>query len=168
MKIQNRLPDQPQNLTNGSLQCLPYPHCRILMADDEAYRSELNAEVLRRHNYAVKTIRDGEAGWEELQTNHYHLLITESDLPGLTGVGLIKKLHSAGMPLPVIVATGILPGWESPEYPWLLKAVKLLKPYTLEELLGIVKNVLAATSRTRSQLTPPPWQITRRTNRLRF
>lgn len=91
MNIQNQLPDQPENLTGGLLQCLTDPRCRILMVDNDPYRCELNAEMLRRHSYVVKATRDGETGWEELQTNRYHLLITNSDLPGLSGVGLVKK-----------------------------------------------------------------------------
>ena len=143
---------QRRSLAGESLQCQTYPASRILMVDDATYLGELNAEVLRRHGYDVNTARDGEAGWEELQTNRYHLLITENDLPGLTGVGLVKKLRAACMPLPVIVVTGTLPGWKSPQYAWLLKATKLLKPYNFNDLLGLVKRVLADAASVRAEV----------------
>lgn len=159
----------PESLADGSLQCQSYPPGRILIVDDDTCLGELNAEVLRRHGYEVKTARDGQAGWEELQTNHYHLLITENDLPGLTGVGLVKKLRSACMPLPVIMVTEALPSWKSPEYSWLLKATKLLKPYSYEELLRMVINVLNAAVNTRHKVAPPPlWRLCPRANRLRL
>src|SRR5208283_1709471 len=105
--------------------CQTDPPLRILMVDDDSRRCRLNAEVLRRQNFEVNTAADGQAGWDELQTKRYHLLITENDLPRLTGVGLVKKLHSASIPLPVIVVTSTLPARKSPEYSWLLKATKL-------------------------------------------
>ena len=158
---------KPESFISGSLQCPAYPPLRILMVDDDPYLGELNAEVLRRHGYEVNIARDVEAGWEELLTNHYHLLITENDLPRLTGVGLVKKLRSGCMPLPVIVVTGILPGWESPEYPWLLKATKLFKPYRFDDLLALVKKVLTETVSPRAGTALPAWRSQPLSNRFR-
>ena len=154
------------NSASELLQCLTDPPLRILMVDDDSRLCRLNAEVLRRHNYEVTTAGDGQAGWDELLTNRYHLLITENDLPCLTGVGLVKKVHSACMPLPVIVVTGTLPARKSPEYSWLLKATKLFKPYRFDELLGLVKKVLAETACARAGTAPPIWQSQPLSNRL--
>ena len=124
--------------------------------------------MLRRHGYEVSIANDGNAGWEELQINRYNLLITENELPRLTGVGLVKKLRSACMPLPVIIAVGILPSWKSAEYPWLLKATKLFKPYAIEDLLGLVKSVLPGTAQVPAEMVSAPcWQSEPSTDRLR-
>jgi len=40
------------------------------------------------------------------------------------------------------MATGELPTEEFTRYPWLQPAAMLLKPYTIEELLGMVRKVL--------------------------
>ena len=56
-----------------------------------------------RHGHIVNAAEDGAAGWDELQANHYNLLITEQDLPGFTGVKLIRKLRAARMVLPVVM-----------------------------------------------------------------
>ena len=149
------------NSVSESLQCQTDPPLRILMVDGDSHRCRLNAEVLRRQNYEVNTAADGQAGWEELQTNRYHLLITESDLPRLTGVGLVKKLYSACMPLPVIVVTGTLPARKSSEYSWLLKATKLFKPYHFDDLLGLVKKVLAETACAHAGTAPPTGEASR-------
>ncbi len=126
------------------------------MVDDDPCHSELGAGVLRRHGHSVDLAKDSEAAWEELLTNRYNLLVTENDLPGLTGVGLIKKLRSACMPLPVIIAIRTLPSWQSAEYPWLLNAARLFKPYTFEELLGLVRNALPPARRIGPAMAPLP------------
>ena len=126
------------------------------MVNDDPCLCELNSEALWRHGYEVDVASDGKAGWEELQTNHYNLLITENDLFGLTGVGLVMKLRSACMSLPVIIAVGILPSWKSAEYPWLLKATKLFKPYAFEDLLGLVKSVLPQIAGVRAEVPREP------------
>jgi len=103
---------------------------------------EFIARPLRQYGYKVVVAGDGEAAWQQLQINHYNLLITENELPGASGVGLLKKLRAACMFLPVIVAIETLPSWQSSDYPWLLKATKLIKPYTFEDLLGLVSRFL--------------------------
>jgi DNA-binding response OmpR family regulator len=140
-----------------SLRSQPYRPGRILLVDDDP--DEINAQVLREHGYEVVVARDGEAGWEELQTNRYNLVITENDLPVPSGVGLLKKLRSACMFLPVIIAIETLPSWQCADYPWLLKATKLLKPYSFEDLLGLVNSVLPVPGRRQEERAPlPNWQ----------
>jgi DNA-binding response OmpR family regulator len=124
------------------------PPYRILVVNDNADILQLNVEGLRHHGYEVGLAADGCAGWQELQTNSYHLLITEHELPGLTGVGLIKNLRSAYMPLPVIIAIETMPPFQSSQYPWLLRAHKLFKPYAVAAMLELVKRVLRTTNDT--------------------
>jgi DNA-binding response OmpR family regulator len=59
------------------------------------------------------------------------------------------------MALPVIMATGTLPTWEFALHPWLRPAATLLKPFTGDELLATVRNVLRAPG------SPPREQIAR-------
>ena len=79
-------------------------------------------------------------------------------MPKLTGVELVKKLRSARMALPVIMATGKLPAKELAQNPLLQLAAILPKPFSFEELLGTVKEVLHATAGTGRQISPPDWQ----------
>ena len=85
---------------------------------------------------------DGAAAWEALQANRYDLLITDNNMPRLTGMELLKKLRSARMELPVIMATGTLPTQELAQNPWLEPVAMLAKPYATDQLLDTVKNVL--------------------------
>ena len=156
-----------QDSVDGSVQLPAFPLARILTVAVDPCR--LNAEALRRHGYEVDIACGSKAGWEMLQNISYNLLFTEHDLTGLTGVGLLKKLRSACMSLPVIIAIETLPPWQSAEYPWLLKATKLFKPYAIEDLLGLVKSVLPVTAYVRTEIVPAQnWQIRASAERLRL
>jgi len=118
---------------------------RILVVEDDDYIRRLNFEALIRAGYNVDAAVDGAAGWEALQLNGYHLLITDSKMPRVSGIDLVKKLHSARMALPVIMATGKCPQEELNRHPWLQIDATLLKPYTTAQLLAAVGNVLRVT-----------------------
>jgi len=138
------------------------PPRRILVVDDEPDIRRLNAEVLKNSGYHVDTAEDGKAGWEALHaTRHapesYSLLITDHDMPGLSGLALIKKLRAARIALPVIMATGTLPTEDLMiRYPWLQPVATLVKPYSVEQLLGTVEAVLRTTDGSSEQILLPP------------
>jgi DNA-binding response OmpR family regulator len=142
---------------------------RILVVDDDGDIRRLNAGVLRCSGYQVNDAEDGAAGWEALYANGYDLLITDHDMPKLTGLDLLKKLRAAHMELPVIMATGTLPPGELAQSPWLQPATTLLKPYSVEELLTTVREVLCAHHSAYGQFaTLPERQSQPLANRLRL
>ena len=121
---------------------------RILVVDDDPYLCHLSAEVLIRHAYEVNAAGDGTAAWEELNANRYDLLISDNTMPRLTGVELVRKLRSARMALPVIMATtGRLPAEALAQNPPLQLAAMLPKPFSIVELLETVKKVLSEADR---------------------
>jgi DNA-binding response OmpR family regulator len=126
---------------------LTYPSQRILVVEDNVAIRELNAQVLAGSGYQVDGAEDGAAGWEVLQANHFDLLITDHDMPRMSGVELVKRARSARMTLPIILATGILPEEELERHPWLQLAATLLRPFSSGQLLDTVKRVLRAAER---------------------
>ena len=129
-------------------QVPPYltkPLGRILVVDDDSDICQLNTEVLIHYGYEVDAAADGAAAWEALQTKDFNLLITDHNMPRLTGVELVRKLRSARMALPVILSTGRLPTEELARNPSLRLAAILPKPFSVDELLGTVTKVLRAT-----------------------
>jgi DNA-binding response OmpR family regulator len=119
------------------------PPYRILVVEDDPGILCLNTEMLICSGYHVDAAVNGAVAWDALQLNSYDLLITDHNMPELSGVELLKNLHTARMDLPVIMATGTLPE-EFGRCPWLQPAATLLKPYTVEELLRTVTKVLRA------------------------
>lgn len=120
---------------------------RILVAEDEPNIRRFNFEVLIRSGYRVDTAADGAIAWQTLNETlkapgGYDLLITDNDMPKVTGIDLLQKVHAAHLALPVIMTTGT-PLWETfIQFPWLQPAVTLLKPYTRAEFLEAVQKVL--------------------------
>jgi DNA-binding response OmpR family regulator len=129
---------------------------RILVVDDDSDLCRFYAEALARPGYQVDAAEDGAAGWEALQANNYNLLITEHSLPKLTGVELIRKLRSARMAVPVVMATVRLPTQELVLDPSLQLAALLPKPFYVSELLETVRSVLRAADSACEQIAPPP------------
>ena len=124
------------------------PSNRILLVDDDMNLCWLSADVLVHSGYQVHTATDGAAGWEALLANSYDLLITENRIPKISGVELVKKVRAARMTLPVVLASSFIPTEELSRTPSLELAAILLKPFTSDELVGTVKNVLGVVDRT--------------------
>jgi DNA-binding response OmpR family regulator len=135
---------QPGEPAAVLLPARPKPVHRILVVDDDEDIRQINAEVLAHSGYHVDAAEDGAAAWDALQRAPYDLLVTDNDMPKVSGVELIHKLHAAHLTLPVILATGTLPKDELTQYPWLQSVALLIKPYSFHELLGTVRNVLSA------------------------
>ena len=135
------------------------PAHRILVVEDDCEIRRLNSEVLKSSGYEVDAAEDGAEAWETLQIKVFNLMVTDNEMPRVSGVELLKKLHAARMALPTIMATGDLPREEFKRSPWLQPSAMLTKPYTIEELLGTVQEVLRATDGVREATAPPPdWQ----------
>ena len=128
--------------TGTPRQCLTNNRVRILVVDDDSDLRLLYAFALGRPGYDVDGAKDGEAGWDALQSGHYNLLITENELPYLTGLELVRKLRAACMDLPVVMASGRLPAQDLAQNPSLRLAATLLKPFAVDALLNTVKTVL--------------------------
>jgi len=148
------------------------PYTRILVADDDADVRQVSADVLRRFGYQTETAADGAAAWEALEAKSYDLLITDNNLPKVSGVELVKKVRSAHMILPVILASATLPAEELDRIPWLqpvatlikpfssdywrvcMRSKWLLKPFSSSDLLDAVNDVLAQPSVTEAVTGP--------------
>jgi DNA-binding response OmpR family regulator len=115
------------------------------VVEEDSDLRQLYSEALAGPGYHVDATDDGAAAWEALKANRYHLLITEHEIPSVTGVELIKMLRAARMALPVVMAAGRLPTHELARNTSLLVAATLAKPFAVDTLLNTVKHVLRAT-----------------------
>jgi DNA-binding response OmpR family regulator len=118
----------------------------ILLVEDDPIILNLSSRFLARSGYSVETAKDGLEGWKAVNAKKFDLLITDHDMPGLTGVELIKKSRLARMSLPIILVSGVFPTEEVEKHPWLHLAATMLKPFSLDQLLNTVKEVLLAAS----------------------
>ena len=118
------------------------PPPRILVVDDDNDTRQLSVDVLAGFGYEVEAVIDGAAGWEALQDASFDLIVTDNKMPRMTGIEMIEKLRSAHLTIPVIMATGQLPMNEFARKPWLEPDAMLQRPFSNDELLVAVKNVL--------------------------
>ena len=72
-----------------------HPSRRILVVEDDGAIRQSNAQVLVRSGYQVDTAEDGAAGWKALHGKEFDLMITDHDMPRLTGLELVKKVRCA-------------------------------------------------------------------------
>jgi len=118
------------------------PRHRILVVDDDRDTRQLSVDVLAGSGYDVEAVTDGAAGWDALQADSFDLAITDNKMPKMTGIEMIGKLRSANMTVPVIMATRHLPMHEFERKPWLRPNAMLQRPFSNDDLLATVKNVL--------------------------
>lgn len=120
------------------------PSARILVVEDDLHIRQLHYMVLGGAGYRVDLAEDGQAGWEALRKNHYDLVLTDNSMPRLKGYELTQKMRAAGLMIPVILVTSCLSSADEKEFQGVGLAGRLLKPFRLEDLLGMVKSVLAS------------------------
>jgi len=101
----------------------------ILYAEDDSVLRGLSADILTHSGYVVTPVEDGLEAWDALHSDRYDLLITDNNMPRMTGLELASKTRLEGMKLPIIVASGTVGLLAGTDYDWLRVAAKLQKPF---------------------------------------
>ena len=80
---------------------------RILIAEDQAMlRGALTALLGMESDIEVLgAAADGEAAWRELQRLKPDLLVTDIEMPGLTGLELAQRIQRQALPVKVVIVT---------------------------------------------------------------
>ncbi len=77
----------------------------ILICDDKANIRELLKDFFEEKGFSVFVSSSGEESLEILNKESPDIVVTDFKLPGITGIELIKKIHSMNNNIPVIVIT---------------------------------------------------------------
>ncbi len=82
---------------------------RILIVDDEALVIRVLRLALERAGYEVETRRNGEEAYERVLEEAPDLLITDIEMPRMTGEELCKRIHERfpDRQFPIFVATSV-------------------------------------------------------------
>ncbi|WP_172196014.1 response regulator transcription factor [Saccharibacillus qingshengii] len=78
---------------------------RILIVEDERHLAEALSQILKKNNYSVDVVHDGEDGLDYALSDIYDLLLLDIMLPGMDGISILKAVRSKGMAVPVILLT---------------------------------------------------------------
>jgi DNA-binding response OmpR family regulator len=114
---------------------------RILVVEDDDVIRRLNTEALIYQGFKVDAADSAIAGWEAMQIYHYDLLVTDNNMPGMTGIELVEKMRGNNFSMPVVMATGTPPQQQFAENQWEMPVV-VLKPYNCSELIEAVRTAL--------------------------
>ena len=80
---------------------------RVLVIDDsQDIRDFLVENILRPKGFEVLTASDGLMGLELAIAKEPDLMITDQQMPGLTGLQVLQKLHERSIDIPAILITG--------------------------------------------------------------
>jgi len=113
----------------------------LLVDDDSAVRGTM-AIVLERAGYRVGCAEDGEAGWNALCAAPSDLLITDHEMPKLTGLELLRRVRTVYRRLPAILMSGCPPLGEADLESLLHPGAVIPKPFSVGTLLAKVQELL--------------------------
>ena len=117
---------------------------RVLCVDDEPGILHVLCRLLEVQGFEPVTCGDPVAAVPLFDDNSFDVVITDIDMPVMSGLALMKALRARQPELPVVVVTG------HGTVDTAIKALRegasgmLVKPFTGEELLGEVRRALAA------------------------
>jgi DNA-binding response OmpR family regulator len=118
------------------------PGTRILLVEDDRSIASFVEPELEHLGFLVRSAYDGVAGLEEAQRFGPALIVLDIMLPGLDGVGVLKRLRQGGSRVPVIMLTArdtTLDKVHSLDHG---ADDYLTKPFDIEELLARIRALL--------------------------
>lgn len=116
---------------------------RILLADDEPYLTFMLATRLREHDADVAIAADGEEAFRLARDQRPDLVLTDYQMPIMSGLELAKRLmeHRETSDVPVILLTAR--GHRLPATELVSTNIRHLiaKPFSTKELISIVSEL---------------------------
>ena len=119
---------------------------RILAVDDSASVRQLQAAVLTSAGYEVVQAVDGKDALVQLGKTSVNLILTDLNMPNLDGIGLIKAVRGGGTHrlVPIIMLTTESQDGKKQEGRSAGATGWIVKPFTPDQLLGVVKKVIGS------------------------
>ena len=81
---------------------------RILVAEDDPAFAGVIRVTLEQRGWQVSVARDGEAAWELVQREKFDLLVSDYQMPRMSGEELCRRIHEApalsGLPMILVSA----------------------------------------------------------------
>lgn len=129
---------------------------RVLIADDEIHIVHVVTIKLRNNGYEVITAENGEEAYELACAEIPDIIITDYQMPVMTGIELVEKLRSTEQTqhIPVIMLTARSYAVSPEQRERLLIHDCLSKPFSPRELLGNVEDALFSSRPTRPSALP--------------
>lgn len=116
---------------------------RILVVDDDPHMQEGIRVSLSRGNYEITIAADGLKAIEVLEREDYDLIITDQQMPHMSGIELLTTLQQRELNVPVIMITAYGTITQAVEAMQLGAADFITKPFSSPDLMLVVERVLS-------------------------
>lgn len=121
---------------------------KILLCDDEIHILNASKFKFQRAGYEVLTASDGEEAWPIIEREQPRLVVTDFQMPRLTGLELVQRMraheHSAHIPVVLLTAKGLELSSQEICQQYQISLV-VHKPFSPRSLLETVEKLLAST-----------------------
>ncbi len=115
---------------------------RLLVVDDELSVREVLAEGLRAFGYETRTASDAAEAFEVVRNEPVHLVLSDIEMPGESGLDLLARLKEFDSDLDVVMVTGVVDAQTAIEAIREGAADYVTKPFNLEEVQIVVERTL--------------------------
>lgn len=115
---------------------------RLLVVEDQRDLNEIIVRKLNNEGYSVDACYDGEEALAMLSCAEYDAIVLDIMLPGITGLGILRKLRGSGDRTPVLLLTALgsvedrVAGLDAGADDY------LTKPFDFSELLARVRAIV--------------------------
>ncbi|HEY6562129.1 MAG TPA: response regulator [Polyangiaceae bacterium] len=118
---------------------------RVLVVDDSAAIRHLVADCMRRQGFRVETAVDGQDGLEKAVREPPDLVLTDYDMPRMTGFELVLALRKdpTTRDVPLVMLTARDSRRDQAQMRAAGLTSYLVKPFTTDKCIAIVERVLA-------------------------
>jgi CheY-like chemotaxis protein/class 3 adenylate cyclase len=118
---------------------------RILVVDDSAAIRHLVADCLRRQGFHIETAVDGQDGVEKASATPPDLVLTDYDMPRMTGFQLVHALRrdAKTRDIPIVMLTARESKRDQAQMRAAGLTSYLVKPFGTDKCIAIVERVLA-------------------------
>ena len=125
------------------------PKTRILYVEDEPFLGRIVKESLESRDFEVNMAADGSQALQLFQKVKPDICVLDVMLPSVDGFSIAQKVRQANPTMPIIFVTAktqtddLIKGFESGGNDY------LRKPFSMEELIVRINNLLSITRKTR-------------------
>ena len=113
---------------------------RVLLIDDDPGVRESTARMLRAAGYTVQTVATGEEGFERAKDDGFDVILSDMQMPGLSGIDVLRMLRDVRVDASFIVMTGFGTVDTAVEAMKLGAVDFVQKPFFRDELLMRVRS----------------------------
>lgn len=115
----------------------------ILICEDDVHMRDMISEMFESVGHKVETSSDGEEALRKILagSKSFDLLITDNNMPRLSGMELVEMVRRLGFQMKVIMASGFATPLDPKIQKRLLPDRILVKPFKMDDLLKTVDQL---------------------------